>query len=372
MERIKRIFINFSIIKIGLLFFVPLLLATPFPPVRDVGFSLKNRDSIEIPSETESLGTTAFSKLLGIKTFKIPISLCLFNNTKLRINDGGAFLKELEKSARENIGAASYNIVYPNQKEDARLEFYVKRNHLKCENLRFDKTPLKNEGEIREVIPSTSLPEEVRIILKEYPPVKVEPRISLFAVPDFYSKAFLINYLLFLIACSLLLNQFSKTKELLKKKNMVIILIKRVVKKASSLKNLHTSEKDAPVSYVCIFSQNQKECEELLTATKELGSIIKETPTGPLFKISPIETVAGKVQLVKIRMPDPTRPERGDADFTVSNYESFKKTYADKPGFKLIPREGFEMIELMDPKFNVRIYFSNPPVDKQYNLHSSP
>lgn len=28
----------------------------------------------------------------------------------------------------------------------------------------------------------------------------------------------------------------------------------------------------------------------------------------------------------------------------------------------------FYMIELMDPKFDVRAYFSNPPLDEQLNL----
>lgn len=72
---------------------------------------------------------------------------------------------------------------------------------------------------------------------------------------------------------------------------------------------------------------------------------------------------------MKIRQPDKTRPEQGDADFTVDNFEDFKKKYISQDHFKLIPRDGFEMIELMDNEFDVRSYFSNPPLDKQLNIN---
>ncbi len=136
-------------------------------------------------------------------------------------------------------------------------------------------------------------------------------------------------------------------------------LIKNIVKQACILKDKHTDEKNALVNYACIFSQNKQEYEELLEAANKIGTIIKQTPTGPLFKVQ-IETDSGKLQLLKIRIHDPTRSERGDADFTVSNYQDFKKKHSD---LKLITRENFEMIELMDPEFNVRVYFSNPPQD---------
>ncbi len=142
-------------------------------------------------------------------------------------------------------------------------------------------------------------------------------------------------------------------------------LVQKIVKKAVDLKNKHTSEKEAKVNYACIFCQNEGQYDKFLIIMKSTGKLIKETPTGPLFHIYPLNTVAGKLQLLKIRKPDATRPELGDADFTVKNYSEFKKKYILKTGFKLIPRENFEMIELIDPEFNVRPYFSNPPLDKQ-------
>ncbi len=106
----------------------------------------------------------------------------------------------------------------------------------------------------------------------------------------------------------------------------------------------------------------------MIEAAEKIGKVIKETSTGLLFQIEPLETISGVLKLLKIRIPDPTRPEEGDADFTVSNFSNFKNKYLSKNGFELIKREDFVMIELMDPEFNVRAYFSNPPLDKQLGI----
>lgn len=145
-------------------------------------------------------------------------------------------------------------------------------------------------------------------------------------------------------------------------------LVEEIVKKSNDLKNKHTSEKKAPVNYACIFCQNDEQYDSLVALAQEIGKVIEETPTGPLFHIQPLDTIAGKLQLLKIRKPDATRPELGDADFTVLNYPEFKNKYLPQKGFKLIVRENFEMIELVDPQFNVRAYFSNPPLNEQLRL----
>jgi len=137
-------------------------------------------------------------------------------------------------------------------------------------------------------------------------------------------------------------------------------IIQDTVKQASVLKGKHTTEKDAPVNYVCIFTQSDKEYQELDVQVAKTGKVIKETKMGNVYQVDPMQTVAGKLQIVKIRKPDPERLEWGDADFTVSDYKSFKKEYLNKPGFKLIERPDMEMIELADPKSKVLAYFSNP------------
>jgi len=149
-----------------------------------------------------------------------------------------------------------------------------------------------------------------------------------------------------------------------------ITLIQGIVEQAKKLKDLHTTEKDAPVNYSCIFCHDEKEYEQFFAAASSIGKVVKETRSGQLFQVAPIETVAGKLQLVKVRKPDTTRQERGDADFTVGDYEAFKQECMGKPGFKLIENRPdiIEMIELMDPAFTVRAYFSKVPLDKGLGL----
>jgi hypothetical protein len=146
------------------------------------------------------------------------------------------------------------------------------------------------------------------------------------------------------------------------------IKVQNIVEKATILKNKHINNKNTPVNYACIFSQSKKEYNDLVKVTQKIGRVIKETPTGLLFHIKPLQTLSGVLKLLKIRLPDNTRPESGDADFTISNFPDFKKKYLSKNGFKLIKREDFEMIELVDSEFDVRAYFSNPPLDKQLNI----
>ena len=108
------------------------------------------------------------------------------------------------------------------------------------------------------------------------------------------------------------------------------IFIQDIVKEAKSLKDKHTNETDALVNYACIFCQNEEEFKDFNKLSENIGKIIKQTPTGSLFHIDKLNTVSGELQLLKIRKPEKTRPEKGDVDFTISDYTSFKNKYLSK------------------------------------------
>lgn len=125
---------------------------------------------------------------------------------------------------------------------------------------------------------------------------------------------------------------------------------------------------DLVADWVCIFSQSDQEYVELKRLASEIGEIVEDTPTGPIYKFNQRpQTIAGKPYLLKIRVPDETRPERGDVDFN-TNYSEFKKQYLDNKNFTLIVRDDFEMVELMDPEFDVRVYFSSEPLSSQLGI----
>ncbi len=137
-------------------------------------------------------------------------------------------------------------------------------------------------------------------------------------------------------------------------------LTREIVAEARQLNAAHTYEREAPVNYACIFAQSPAEYEEMVNVARQLGPVADDTATGPVFYIAPLSTDAGTLRLLKIRRPDPKRPERGDADFTVADYDTFKKTHLGRPGFGLIQRTHMEMLELIDPSFNVLAYYSHP------------
>jgi hypothetical protein len=137
-------------------------------------------------------------------------------------------------------------------------------------------------------------------------------------------------------------------------------LIQDIVRQSTELKNTHTTAIDALVNYSCIFAHSEEEYQMLDSDAAKMGKVVKETKMGNVYLVEPIQTVAGPLRIVKIRKPDPKRPERGDADFTLADYPAFKKEYLNKPGFKLIDRTEMEMIELADEKFDVLVYFSHP------------
>ena len=144
--------------------------------------------------------------------------------------------------------------------------------------------------------------------------------------------------------------------------------VQSLITSARALSDKHTTERNLPVNYVCIFSQSESEYEALLLLARQLGVSAQETAMGPVFHITPIATEAGDVRLLKIRRPDPKRPERGDVDFTLPDYAKFKATYLGKPGFNLIVRTNMEMIELIDPSFDVLVYWSHPPLAQMLKI----
>lgn len=148
-------------------------------------------------------------------------------------------------------------------------------------------------------------------------------------------------------------------------------ILRDITQKATKLKDARTGQYSATISWCCVFCQSDSEYERFAKTISEYGWIAKDTHNGPVYVIPPLETSAGLLRVVKIRMPDRTRPERGDADFKVVDYAAFKARYIGLLGFKLIERDNFEMIELMDEGEDVRVYFSNPPVDQHDGIREA-
>lgn len=143
----------------------------------------------------------------------------------------------------------------------------------------------------------------------------------------------------------------------------VSTITQAIVENAEQLREKHASDFPAAISYCAVFCQSSDEYDLLRALVGSHGELANETKTGPVYVVPPIQTVAGPLRILKVRAPDETRAEWGDADFALKQYQEAKDRLLREPGFKLVERSEFEMIELMDPAFSTRVYFSHPPVE---------
>src|ERR1035441_2513557 len=98
--------------------------------------------------------------------------------------------------------------------------------------------------------------------------------------------------------------------------NDLQVIAQSIVAQARVLSDKHTSERNAPVNYACIFTQSNFEYEEMLSLARQLGNVAEETAMGPVFSITPIPTEAGGLHLPKIRRTPPHQPAPRDDDCT--------------------------------------------------------
>ena len=130
----------------------------------------------------------------------------------------------------------------------------------------------------------------------------------------------------------------------------------------------NTDETDLPIDYMGIFAKDDAEyveIEDLLKTLGKPGDKSATTRSGSTFILDkPFETPAGALKVLKIRKPDPTRPQRGAPDFKVKDYSAFKEKYLQSSGnFTLMPRKEYEMVELKG--IDVLVYFPSKTFDER-------
>lgn len=116
--------------------------------------------------------------------------------------------------------------------------------------------------------------------------------------------------------------------------------------------------KTYPIGSLTVFSHGQEEFEKLKEILFTLGELDHEN-NGPFVKLhEPIQIGKDRIELLRIRRPDPDRPQVGCNDFEAPSYEEFKEEFlAKNPGnLRLVVRPEYEMIEFFDPDFDVLAY----------------
>jgi hypothetical protein len=129
----------------------------------------------------------------------------------------------------------------------------------------------------------------------------------------------------------------------------------------------NTNESDLPIDYLGIFAKDDDEFEEIERLLTILGKPGDKTATqsGSTFLLDkPLNTPAGRLKVLKVRRPDPTRPQRGAPDFRVKDYQNFKEKYllsGENSNFSLMVRKEYEMLELKG--IDVLVYFPSKHFD---------
>ena len=147
-------------------------------------------------------------------------------------------------------------------------------------------------------------------------------------------------------------------------------IVNYVVNQGIQAIRANTDEIALPLDYMGIFTKNYAEFTEIDSLLKTLGTPGDKTATstGATYLLSePIKTPAGPLKVLKVRNPDPTRPQRGAPDFRVDDYAAFKDKYLSRGNdFSLIVRPEYEMMELKG--IDVLAYFPSRSFDERQGI----
>ena len=201
-------------LNLFLIFVPPIILATPFPPYIGIYkielVQLQPDDpkptEISIPEKAQSLGVPFFSKLTGIEAYTLKTEICLWNRNDVFL--GGEYKSKKALSDGVEAGAMEINIEYA----DGEISpLYSPRNELRCLPLRDNAgTPtLKNNPIVRgpnpfgqPIVEDTDNGPIVKIPV--YSQGIDSNKTRIFAIPNFKSREYLFNLVLFFLAWSLL------------------------------------------------------------------------------------------------------------------------------------------------------------------------
>ena len=146
-------------------------------------------------------------------------------------------------------------------------------------------------------------------------------------------------------------------------------IIEYIVERGIEAVNANTDEFPVTIDYLSVFAKDEAEYQDMMEYTQGFGEAVdkhKAKSGKTILLKKPIETEAGPLKVLKIRQPDPTRPQRGAPDFRVGDYKQFKEKYLMENGnFTLMLRREYEMIELKG--VDVLVYFPSKLFKERQN-----
>jgi hypothetical protein len=145
----------------------------------------------------------------------------------------------------------------------------------------------------------------------------------------------------------------------IKNQNELVAAVKYIASETSKMAE-KVLDVAFPIKSLTVFAHSQSEFESLIKILAQIGKPYNYN-NGPRVELHyPIEVGENRIVYLRIRKPDPERPQIGCNDFE-TNYEIFKKKYLSKfvDNLQLIKRPEYEMIELHNKDFDVLAYFAS-------------
>lgn len=192
------------------IFIPPFVLATPFPlyvgiyQIKIVPASIDTINTeIGIPDKVQSLGVPFFSKLSGIEVYSLKTEICLWNRNEVYVDN-----KRMSKSDLidgDEAGAMEITMQYAN---GTTSPVYSPRHAIRCLPLRDNSGTsiiLKNDLIFRNPNPFGQpqiVGDQLRIPV--YPTTVDSSKTIIFALPDLFSRGYLLNLMIFSIAWTLI------------------------------------------------------------------------------------------------------------------------------------------------------------------------
>lgn len=143
---------------------------------------------------------------------------------------------------------------------------------------------------------------------------------------------------------------------MIQNKEELIKTVKYIAQETSKLSKKIIG-KTFPIKSLTVFAHEESEYQNLIKILHDLGKSY-DFNNGPRVELyEPIIADKNRIAYLRIRIPDPERPQVGCDDFE-TEYESFKNKYLSKHrnNLRLIKRPEYEMIEFFDPDFDVLAY----------------
>lgn len=113
-----------------------------------------------------------------------------------------------------------------------------------------------------------------------------------------------------------------------------------------------------PVTSATVFSHDPDEYRILSEILSGLGKEYDRVNGLRVVLHEPIKIQSHMITHLRVRPPDPNRPQVGCCDFNVQNYEIFKREQlkSHAQNLRLIERPEYEMIEFFSPEFDILAY----------------